>query len=223
MSAQDYDDKDDAEGEADDGEASASGAVSAAAAPLAKPGFRNWMSGQRGWIMIIALTVIQGLFAVILMVMRDDVKPRMIIETQAVQDFAIEMLGREVVLTDIFQSIPVRGGKRVAIGMEITLVLGQLPVERIVGAERPTDSEMERFIVAIQEMEPNIRSRLNTLLLSIPPERFGRVEVFRMIKDDIQEMVNDGLERLDFGKTVRPGIDKRRVTEVLVPLFLRQP
>ncbi len=216
----DYYDDDEAAEEAEGSEAG--GAEDGGAAAPRKVDIRDWMAGKRGWLLIAALAIAQGLFAVIMLVLRSEARPMADSRPQSVQALAVEMLGHEVKLKDLYQSIPARGGKRISIGMELVLVLGQLPEERVEGAERPTPEEMDRFIAAIQAMEPRIRSRLNTLLQSIPPERYGRVEVFKTIKDAIRDMVNDGLEGLDFSKTVRPGIGRRRVTEVLLPQFLRQ-
>ncbi len=42
------------------------------------------------------------------------------------------------------------------------------------------------------------------------------------IKNDVRNYVNDTLDRLDFGDGVRKEIGKRRVTDVLLPMFVTQ-
>ncbi len=140
----------------------------------------------------------------------------------AVRDLAVDMLGYEVKIGQMYQLIPMRGGKRMTIGLDMVLLLGQLPEEQIEGAPRPDPNELALFIGAIQAMEPGIRSRVNLLLQKIPTEEYGTPQPLRRIKDELRDYVNDTLEGLDFGGGLRPGIGKRRVTEVLLPMFIRQ-
>lgn len=183
---------------------------------------RDWMNGKRGWIVIGALAVIQAVFAIIMIALRSDASPVEEIRARQVQDLAVAMLGHEVSIKQVYQLVRTSGGKRMTIGLDITLVLGQLPEERIEGAPRPTPEEFEVFIFAIKEMEQGVRSEVNMLLQKIPVSDYGNAAVYEIIKDDIRNYINNSLERLDFGKSIRPGIGKRRVTEVLLPMFVRQ-
>ncbi len=100
--------------------------------------------------------------------------------------------------------------------------LGQLPDEQVEGAPRPNDEEMALFVETIGSMEPNIRSMVNILLQQIPAADLGSAGSYETIKNAVKTSVNDTLDRLDFGKGLRPEIGKRRVTEVLLPMFVRQ-
>lgn len=215
----DYYDDDDAlsDAEAGDGEGGAG--------PPPRPedaGVRNWMDGRRGWTLIIALALVQGIFALIMMLMRSDARPAMQVNYRHVRDLAVDMLGHEVDIRQIHQVVPLRGGRRMTVGLDVVLVLGQLPEERVEGSERPTEEEFAVFIETVRGLEPNIRSRVNILLQRMPPEAYGTVEAGKTIREDIQQYVNDALERLDFGGRVRPMIGTRRVTGVLLPMFIRQ-
>ncbi len=162
------------------------------------------------------------MFGAIMMFLRSEAKPVNEVRMSAMEALAVDMLGHEVKIGQIYQLIPMRGGKRMTVGLDMSLMLGQLPEEQIEGAPRPTPEEFELFIAAIQAMEPGIRSRVNILLQKIPPGDYGSPRVLERVKEDVRQYVNDGLERLDFGKGLRRGIGKRRVTEVLLPMFIRQ-
>lgn len=216
MSADDFDYDDDEYAESEEGEA-----AEVPAQPVTQ-GIRNWLEGRRGWVAIGAITLVQGIFALVMLLLRSDARPVEEMTPEVVQALAVEMLGHEVEINQVYQLLPSSGGRRMTVGLDIVLVLGQLPEERIVGADRPTPDEFEAFMAAIGDMEPRIRSRLNSLLQRIPAKEYGSVEVLDTIKADIGGYVNDALEGLDFGSRVRPGIGKRRVTEVLLPMFVRQ-
>lgn len=198
----------------------ADGAAATVEAP--KSGIRDWMSGRRGWLIIAVLAVTQALFALILLYFRADVRPAVNDAPVRMQELMVEMLGHEVAFKDIYLYKPLRGGKRFSLALDMVLLLGQLPAERVAGAPHPTEAEFELFVAAIRDMEPRIRSRMNTLLQGMPPESYSGPEAFKALKEEVQSLVNDGLEALDFGKGLRPDIGKRRVTEVLFPQFLRQ-
>lgn len=183
---------------------------------------KEWMSARRGWVLIIGLAVAQGVFAVIMLFLRSEAKPISEVQYASIRDLAVEMLGYEVKVGQIYQLIPMRGGKRMTIGLDISLILGQLPEEQVEGAPRPNEAEFLLIIETIKTMEPGIRSRVNLLLQQIPADSYGTVDVYKTIKDDVRDYVNDTLDRLDFGKGLRPGINKRRVTDVLLPMFVRQ-
>lgn len=183
--------------------------------------WRSWLAGRTGWLVIIIIAILQGLFAIIMMLLKGSEKPLGGAGQTPIQALAVEMLGREVSVKDINQLISGPSGRRMTIGLDIVLVLGQLPEERIEGAPRPNEQEFEAFTTAIADMEPRIRSRMNTLLQKIPYEEYASPDVYTRIKTDIQNYVNDELEGLAFGN-VRPEIGKRRVTDVLLPLFVRQ-
>ena len=222
MSSDDYYDYDDDDENAEDASGSPDGDAGEAEGRVQPDNLRTWLDRRRGWLVIVCLTIIQGVFALVMINLGSDVKPVSEIRQAEIRDLAIEMLGHEVGYNQIYQLVPMRGGKRMTVGMDIVLVLGQLPEERVEGAERPTPEEFEIFMAALRDLEPHIRSRVNSLLQKIPPEEFGKTDVYKTIKDDIKAYANDTLAGLDFGAGVRRGIGKRRVTEVLLPMFVRQ-
>lgn len=189
---------------------------------LSRKKFIAWINLRRGWILMIGLALIQAIFVTILLHLQSEAKPVTEATQATIRDLAVDMLGVEVKIDEIYQLIPARGGKKMTVGLDVSLVLGQLPEERVEGAPRPTPQEMELFVATIRSMEPRIRSRVNSLLHQIPVADYGTVDVYKVIKDNIRDYVNDGLDGLDFGKALRSGIGKRRVTDVLLPTFVRQ-
>lgn len=189
---------------------------------ISRQSIREWLNKRRGWVLIVGLAVTQAVFAVIMILLRSEAKPVSADGVASIRDLAVDMLGHEVQIKQVYQLIPIRGGKRMTVGLDIALVLGQLPEERVEGAPRPTAEEMELFISTIYSMEPAIRSRVNIILQQIPVADYGTVDVYKRIKDNIRDYVNDTLDNLDFGKGLRQGIGKRRVTDVLLPMFVRQ-
>lgn len=183
--------------------------------------WRTWLAGKTGWVMIIVIALLQATFASILIMLKGSGKPAASSAQAQMQALAVEMLGREVAVKNVNQLIPGPGGRRMTIGLDLVLVLGQLPEERIEGAPRPTSEELDAFSAAIGAMEPRIRSRMISLLQRISFDEYGSPEIYDRIKTDIMNYVNDELDGLAF-KNVRPGIGKRRVTDVLLPLFVRQ-
>jgi hypothetical protein len=183
---------------------------------------REWLTTRRGWVLIFGLMVAQGVFALIMLYLRSEAKPMAEVQYRSVRDLAVDMLGQEVKIGQIYQVLPMRGGRRMTVGLDISLILGQLPEEQVEGAPRPNAEEFAFFMAAIQAMEPGIRSRVNIMLQRIPSDAYGTTDVYRMIKDDVREYVNDTLDGLDFGEGLRQGIGKRRVTDVLLPMFVRQ-
>lgn len=188
-----------------------------------KPGIRNWLQGRRGWVAIAILAFLQGIFAIIMLTLRTNAKSAVEVQTQQIKDLAVEMLGHEVEIKQIYQLLPAPGGKRMTIGLDIVLVLGQLPEERVQGVPKPSPEEFELFKAAIRDMEPRIRSRVNSFLQRVPKENYGRLEVLASLKEDVKNYINDSLDGLNFGKGLRKGISKRRVTDVLLPTFVWQP
>lgn len=183
---------------------------------------RDWLNRKRSWILIIGVSISTAVFGSVMLSLRSEAKAVAEAEKGALRDLAVEMLGYEVKISQIYQLIPMRGGKRMTVGLDIVLVLGQLPEEQVEGADRPTPDEIQLFINVLNDMEPRIRSRVNQLLQQVPPERFGSADVLKTIKEDVKTYVNDVLDGLDFGKGLRKGIGKRRVTDVLLPMFVRQ-
>lgn len=189
---------------------------------LSRQAFKDWLNRRRGWILICGLAIAQAAFAIIMIYLRSEARPVVQTQTRAVRDLAVDMLGHEVKFNQIYQLIPLRGGKRMTIGLDISLMLGQLPEEQIEGAPNPTPEEMALFIQAIQDMEQRVRSRVNSLLQRMPREDYGAAGMYAFIKDDLKKYINDSLAGLDFGKGIRKEINKRRVTDVLLPMFVRQ-
>ncbi len=183
---------------------------------------REWMNARRGALMIVALSVAMGLASVIIIRLRSQATPATEIRTAAVRAMATDMLGHEVKVNQIFQLLPMRGGRRMTVGLDLVLVLGQLPEERVEGAPRPNAEEMALFTETIGSMEPSIRSMVNIMIQQMPAEDFGSVASQNRVKEEVRNYVNDTLDGLDFGKGLRPGIGKRRVTDVLIPMFVTQ-
>lgn len=200
----------------EEGEESASGGT-----PAPSPGWRGLFSGRRGWIILAVIALLQAVFASVMLSLRSVRQPLPAAQQAEIRALAIDMLGREVGISGINQVISGARRHRMTVGLDLVLVLGQLPEERIEGSPRPTDLEMETFIAAINALDPKIRSRMITMLQAVKYEEYGDPAILDRFKSEIRDYVNDELEKLDFS-TVRPEIGRRRVTEALLPMFVRQ-
>lgn len=216
------DDFDAEEADAPIGDIATGDGDAAPASDSAFAGIRDWLNRKRSWLLVIGLSLAMALFATIMAFLRSEAKSVAQEEIETVRALAVEMLGHEVKVGQIYQLMPMRAGKRMTVGLDMVVVLGQLPAEQVEGAPRPTSQEFEQFVAAVQNLEPGIRSEVNILLQRIPVEELGTIEAQKRIKEEVKEYINDRLDTLDFGKNLRPGIGKRRVTEVLLPMFVRQ-
>ena len=188
----------------------------------ARKHWRDWMSGRTGWVVIVVITLLLGVFASILVSLKGTARPLTMDLPPEVEGLAVDMLGHEVAVRDMYQTVFGPGGRRLEVTVDIVLVLGQLPEERVVGAPHPTPEEFEAYVFVVSAMQERVRSRMVSLLQSIPIDEFGSSDIANRIKLDIMGYVNDELEQLSF-PTVRPGLGKRRVTDVLLPNFERAP
>lgn len=189
---------------------------------ISKQAIMAWLTRRRGWVLIAGLAIAQGLFAIIMIYLRSEARPVVRTDTRSVRDLALDMLGHEVKFNQIYQLIPLRGGKRMTVGLDISLMLGQLPEERIEGSPRPTPEEMAVFVQTIQGMDERVRSRVNSLLQQMAREDYGTADAHKFITEDMKKYINDALEGFNYGESVRKEIGKRRVTDVLLPMFIRQ-
>jgi hypothetical protein len=181
---------------------------------------REWFF-NRGWIIIGVIALLQAVFASVVLSLRGSYRPARIAPHAEVRQLAVDMLGREVGISGINQVISGSRRRRMTIGLDLVLVLGQLPEERIEGAPRPAEEEMEEFMAAITAMDSKIRSRMINLLQGVDYDDYGGPEVLETFKTEIADYVNGELEKLSF-PSVRPDIGRRRVTEALLPMFVRQ-
>ncbi|MDR3212092.1 MAG: hypothetical protein LBU79_09280 [Planctomycetota bacterium] len=184
--------------------------------------WRDFLAGKTGLIVILLMATLQGTFAGIMLYFKTGDTPLAIDQTVLTEALTLDLLGSEVPVAGIYQLINGPEGKRLTVGIDLSLILGQLPEERVEGAPRPNSQEQEIFRLAVTDMEPRIRSRVNQILQRIEFDAYASPnQVFSEIREEIKNYVNDQLAALRF-TMVRPELDRRRVTEVLLPMFVRQ-
>ena len=184
--------------------------------------WRNWLSGRDGWVTIVVITLLLGVFASILVGLKGTARGLTLDRPPPMGSLSVDMLGHEVAVRDMYQTVFGSGGRRLEVTLDLVMVLGQLPEERVEGSPHPTLEEMEAYVQAVSSMDTRVRSRMVMLLQGIPIDEYGSSDIANRIKADIMGYVNDELEKLSF-PTVRPGLGKRRVTDVLLPSFERAP
>lgn len=185
-----------------------------------KGNWRSALSSRSGCLVVVTILVAQAIFAVILISLKTN-KPELVPTKAEVAKLTTAMLGHEVHIPRISQIVREPTGKRISIGIDLVLVLGQLPEERLEGSPLPTEEEMLAFEEMVKAMEPRIRDRMNSFLQQIPYDEYGKSNIMQTIRDGVKNDINDALENIEF-KNVRPFISRRRVTDVFLPMFVQQ-
>lgn len=176
------------------------------------------LGGIKGWIIVIAVTLIQAGFWIAMMIIREPGSAPDQAEQAKVflEDPAI--LQSRVEVNNFSATVPGPGGDPRALNFNLVLEMHYLPEEKRTGATRPTPAQIEVFRTVVVQLESKIRDHLNTFLTS---QSFTNLTTERgpeLVKAEVMRFVNNELERYDFAALKIPeDVSKRRVTNVLLP------
>ncbi|MDR2391205.1 MAG: hypothetical protein LBE84_05965 [Planctomycetota bacterium] len=178
---------------------------------------RSLLGGVKGWIIVIAVSLLQAAFWITLMVVRESGEtagPER--EKAFLEDPAI--LQSRVEFNNFSATVPGPGGDLRPLNFNMVLELHYLPEEKRPGASRPTLSQIEIFRTVVTQLESKIRDHLNLFLTG---QSFTNLIGERgpdLVKAELMRFINNELEKYDFEALKIPvEISRRRVTDVLLP------
>lgn len=176
------------------------------------------LGGIKGWIIVIAITLVQAGFWIAMMIIREPGSaPEPTEQAKAfLKDPAI--LQSKVEFTNFSATIPGPGGDLRPMNFNAVLELHYLPEEKRPGATRPTAAQIEIFRTVVVQLEAKIRDHMNMFLAGQSLTNLMGDRGPELVKAEITRFVNNELEKYDFEKMNVPAdISRRRVTNVLLP------
>ena len=183
-----------------------------------KPAGGGLLGGIKGWIIVIAVTVVQACFWIAMMIIRE---PGAAPETAEQAKVFLEdpaMLQSRVEVTNFSATVPGPGGDTRPLNFNLVLELQYLPEEKRPGATRPTPAQIEVFRTVVSQLESKIRDHLNTFLPSQSYTNLMNERGPELVRAEVMRFVNNELEKYDFAAMKIPeDVSKRRVTNILVP------
>ncbi len=186
-----------------------------AQAPKAAGGL---LGGIKGWIIVIAITLLQAAFWIAMMIIREPgAAPDPAEQAKAfLEDPAI--LQSRVEFNNFSATVPGPGGDLRPLNFNMVLELHYLPEEKRAGANRPTPAQIEVFRTVVVQLESKIRDHMNTFLTGQSFTNLMGDRGPELVKSEVMRFVNNELEKYDFESMKIPaGISRRRVTNVLLP------
>ncbi len=176
------------------------------------------LGGIKGWIIVIAITLLQAGFWIAMMIIREPGSaPEPAEQAKAfLEDPAI--LQSKVEISNFSATVPAPGGDLRPLNFNAVLEMHYLDEERRPGATRPTAAQIEVFRTVVSQLESKIRDHMNTFLAGQSFANLGGERGPALVKNELMRFVNNELEKYDFEKNNVPAnISKRRVTNVLLP------
>ena len=187
----------------------------------AKPAGGGLLGGIKGWIIVIAVTLLQAGFWIFMMVIREPGSAPDQAEQAKVflEDPAI--LQSRVELSNFTASVPGPGGDLRPMNFNMVMEMHYLPEEKRPGATRPTPAQIEVFRTVVVQLESKIRDHLNTFLTGQSFTNLMGDRGPELVKAEVMRFVNNELEKYDFAAMKIPdNISRRRVTNVLLPSWV---
>ena len=176
------------------------------------------LGGIKGWIIVIAFTLAQTAFWVVMMYVKEPgAAPSQAEQSRPnLQDPAI--LQSKVEIANFSATVPGPGGDLRPLNFNMVLELHYLPEELRQGAERPTTAQLEVFRAVVVQLESKIRDHMNTFLTGQSFTNLMGDRGPELVKAEVMRFVNNELEKFDFeAQKIPKSISRRRVTKVLLP------
>ncbi len=176
------------------------------------------MSGTRGWIIVLAVVVLEAVFFIVVMQLNKR-KNEPDKQGEVTKPKVGEVLQRKVELTELNYSIPT-GHQSKILSMDLVIVLEKWPSETASDVTL-SEEDMEKFHQAVLKMEPLIKDWLMNYIGRQTASVLESPRGKQMIRDFVKEKANAQLEQIDLELSEKELL-KRRVTRVLIPRFFMQ-
>ena len=175
------------------------------------------LGGIKGWIIVIAITLVQAAFWIAMMIIREPgAQPDPAEQARSILENP-EMIQSRVELNNFAATVPGPGGDLRPLSFNAVLELRYQDEERRPNAPRPTLVQIEQFRYVVQQLESKIRDHMNTFLVGQSFANLSNERGPDLVKNELMRYVNNELERYDYGKNIPDNISRRRVTNVLLP------
>ncbi len=176
------------------------------------------LTGIKGWIIVIAVTLVQAGFWITMMIIREPGQTPEEAEQAKVFLEDPAMLQSRVEIVNFSATVPGPGGDTRPLNFNLVLELQYLPEEKRTGATRPTPAQIEVFRTVVAQLESKVRDHLNTFLTGQSFTNLMNERGPDLVRAEVMRFVNNELEKYDFAAMKIPeDISRRRVTNVLVP------
>ncbi|MDR0361761.1 MAG: hypothetical protein LBJ46_03605 [Planctomycetota bacterium] len=182
------------------------------------PASGNWFAGWKAWAVVIGSALLQAVFWIYLMHVREPGSAPDPVEQTRVFLEDTKILQSKVEIDNFAATVPGPAGDLRPLSFNAVLELHYLPEEKRPGAPRPTDAQIEVFRTVVVQLESKVRDHMNSFLAG---QSFTNLVGDRgpdLVKSEMMRFVNNELERYDFERLNIPTtISRRRVTNVLLP------
>lgn len=173
------------------------------------------MTGNRGWIIVLAVVILEAAFFIVLLKFRTDKTPASSEVGGAMASAnPADFMKRVVTLDKLAYSIPQPGGQPMTLAMDLVIVLG-LSDPEIRDNVTLTEQDWGEFKQAVAQMVPWIKDQLNRTINKMTSSELSTEAGQEQIREIVRDKINTKLRSLDF-KLSNPDISKKRVTEVLI-------
>lgn len=173
------------------------------------------MTGNRGWIIVFAVVILEAVFFSILLKLKSDKAPadttqEASLASQTPDDFIKD----KIILDKLNYSIPMPSGQPMTLAMDLTLVIGKTEKEIRDNVQlQPTD--WAEFMKVLESMKPWIKDQLNRAVNKMSSSELSTDRGQQLIRDTVRERVNSKLNTFKF-QLSNDKIEKDRVTDVWI-------
>ncbi len=175
------------------------------------------MTGNRGWIIVLAVVILEAAFFIVLLKFKSEKTPADTnvggggLADQTMEDFIKEKISLE----KLSYSIPMPSGQPMTLAMDLVLVMGRTESE-IRDEVGLTELDWSKFREAINSMVPWIKDQLNRTVNKMSASELSTDRGQQQIRDIVRERVNTKLNSMKWEKLSNPKISKDRITDVWI-------
>lgn len=174
------------------------------------------MTGNRGWIIVLAVVILEAAFFIVLLKFKSDNKPADTnvgggLSDQTISDFIFD----KIKLEKLNYSIPTPSGQSMTLAMDLVLVMGRTEKE-IKESIVLTPQDWATFKDAITQMVPWVQDQLNRTVNKMSASELGTDRGQDQIRSIVKERINSKLRSMKWDKLSNPKIDPERITEVWI-------
>lgn len=176
------------------------------------------MTGNRGWIIVLAVVVLEAAFFVVLLKFHSDTTPANADPNSSLASLTpSDFMKIPIPLDKLAYSIPTPSGQPKTLAMDLVIVLGRTDTE-VRDNIQLQDTDWAMFKQTVDELVPWIKDQLNRAINKMSASELDTDRGQQQIRDTVKEKINGKLDELKL-KLSNEKINKRRVTDVLITSY----